>query len=204
MKSMRLRDFTGGAVGGTLKTRRGTGSMPMTAGNETHPAHPTSGSRGDHFKEKAMFNITKNRLAVGVIALAAFGGASPAMAGQCPAGQEAANPLADRATQPKAVTDDVLGSIDLGKEIGVQGRDLRLRKLVVQPGGVVPFHSHEGRPALIITVSGEITEYRTTCGVPITHRAGELSRETNEVGHYWKNNGTVAAVLLSADVKAAE
>ena len=149
-----------------------------------------------------MFNITKNRLAVGVIALAALTGATPAFAGQCPAGQAIANPLSDRATEPKAVTDDVLGSIDLGKEIGVQGRDLRLRKLVVQPGGIVPFHSHEGRPALIITVSGEITEHRTSCAVPIVHKAGELSRETNEIGHYWVNNGKVPAVLYSADVKA--
>ena len=151
-----------------------------------------------------MFNFTKTSLALGVIALAGLAGASPAVAGQCPVGQQAANPLADRATMPKDVTDDVLGSIDLGKEIGVQGRDLRLRRLVVQPGGVVPFHSHEGRPALIITISGEITEHRTSCGVPITHRAGELSRETNEIGHYWINHGTVPAVLLSADVKAAE
>ena len=151
-----------------------------------------------------MFNFTKTSLALGFIALAGLAGASPAVAGQCPVGQQAANPLADRATMPKDVTDDVLGSIDLGKEIGVQGRDLRLRRLVVQPGGVVPFHSHEGRPALIITISGEITEHRTTCGVPITHRAGELSRETNEIGHYWINHGTVPAVLLSADVKAAE
>jgi quercetin dioxygenase-like cupin family protein len=150
-----------------------------------------------------MFNFTKTSLALGV-ALAGFAGASPAIAGQCPVGQEVANPLAARETMPKAVTDDVLGSIDLGKEIGVQGRDLRLRKLVVQPGGVVPFHSHDGRPALIITVSGEITEHRTTCGVPITHKAGELSRETNEIGHYWINHGTVPAVLLSADVKAAD
>lgn len=124
-----------------------------------------------------MFNLTKTSLALGV-ALAGFAGASPAVAGQCPAGQQVANPLADRATMPKAVTDDVLGSIDLGQEIGVNGRDLRLRKLVVQPGGVVPFHSHDGRPALILTVSGEITEYRTTCGVPITHKAGELAEET--------------------------
>lgn len=151
-----------------------------------------------------MFNLTKTTVAAGIIALAALGGATPAMAGQCPAGQEIANPLADRATAPKDVTDDLVGSIDLGKEIGVSGRDLRLRRLVVQPGGVVPFHSHEGRPALIITVSGEITEHRTSCGVPIVHRAGEVSRETNEVGHYWINHGTVPAVLLSADVKAAE
>lgn len=151
-----------------------------------------------------MFNVTKTSLAVGVIALAGFAGASPAVAGQCPAGQQVANPLANRATAPKDVTDDLLGSIALGPEIGVQGRDLRLRRLVVQPGGVVPFHSHDGRPALIITLSGEITEYRTTCGVPIVHKAGELSRETNDIGHYWVNHGKVPAVLLSADVKAAE
>lgn len=145
----------------------------------------------------------KTKLATAAIAaVAAASFATPAVAGQCPAGKEMSNALADRATAPKDVTDDVLGSIDLGKEIGVQGRDLRLRKLVVQPGGVVPFHSHDGRPALIITVSGEITEHRTSCAVPIVHKAGELSRETNEIGHYWVNHGTQPAVLLSADVKA--
>src|SRR5688500_7082478 len=151
-----------------------------------------------------MFHITKTPIAAGIVALAAISNANPAMAGQCPAGQEVANLLTDRATEPKAVTDDVLGSIDLGKEIGVNGRDLRLRRLVVQPGGVVPFHSHVGRPALIITVSGEITEHRTSCAVPIVHRAGELSREADGIGHYWINHGNTPAVLLSADVKAAE
>lgn len=152
-----------------------------------------------------MFHITKSRLAAAFIALAATAaGATPALAAQCPGGQEMANPLADRATAPKAVTDDVLGSIDLGKEIGVNGRDLRLRRLVVQPGGVVPYHSHAGRPALIITISGEITEHRSNCAVPITHRAGELSREADGIGHYWINHGKQPAVLLSADVKAAE
>lgn len=151
-----------------------------------------------------MLNFTKTSIAAGIIALAAISSATPAMAGQCPAGQEMANPLTDRATEPKAVTDDVLGSIDLGKEIGVNGRDLRLRRLVVQPGGVVPFHSHAGRPALIITVSGQITEYRTSCAMPITHRAGEVSREADGIGHYWVNNGNAPAELLAADVKAAE
>lgn len=150
-----------------------------------------------------MFNM-KIRAAA-IIAAAAFGTlAAPAFAGTCPADKAADNPLAGRLTMPKAVTDDVLGSIDLGKEIGVSGRDLRLRRLVVQPGGVVPYHSHEGRPALIITISGEITEYRSSCAVPITHKAGELAREADGIGHYWVNNGRVPAVLLSADVKAAE
>ena len=38
----------------------------------------------------------------------------------------------------REVTDNVLSSIDLGDQIGVQGRALRLRRLVIQPGGVVP------------------------------------------------------------------
>ena len=148
-----------------------------------------------------MIRSTISRAAVALAAFAAAGIATPAFAGECPPGQARANDLADRATMPSNVTDDLIGSIDLGSEIGVQGRDLRLRRLVVQPGGVVPFHSHEGRPALIITVSGEITEHRTSCAVPIVHRAGEVSREAEGIGHYWVNHGNVPAVLLSADVK---
>ena len=152
-----------------------------------------------------MFTINTKRLAAAFIATAALAGfATPALAGQCAPADVRANPLSDRATEAKGVTDDVLGSIDLGKEIGVTGRDLRMRRLVVQPGGVVPFHSHVGRPALIITISGEATEYRSTCAVPIVHKAGEVSREADGISHYWKNNGSVPAVLLSADVKAAE
>jgi quercetin dioxygenase-like cupin family protein len=150
-----------------------------------------------------MFNTQIRRLAAGAIALAAFA-ATPAFAAECPADQVRANALDGRQTMPRAVTDDVIGSIDLGSEIGVANRDLRLRRLVVQPGGVVPFHSHEGRPALIITISGEITEYRTTCAVPLTHRAGEVSREAGGLGHYWINNGRVPAILLSADVKTRD
>ncbi len=151
-----------------------------------------------------MSRFTLRRGAAALFALAAAGFATPALAGQCPADQVRGNLLAGHPTAPANVTDDVVGSIDLGPEIGVAGRDLRLRRLVVQPGGVVPFHSHEGRPALIITVSGEVTEYRSSCGVPIVHRAGEVSREAEGISHYWINNGRVPAVLLSADVKAQD
>ena len=37
---------------------------------------------------------------------------------------------------------------------------MRLRKLVVQPGGIVPNHSHAERPSNIYVVDGAITEYR--------------------------------------------
>lgn len=134
----------------------------------------------------------------------AFFATTPAFAGTCPAGQAAANPLTNAPTMPSKVTDTVIGSVDLAKEIGVANHDLRMRRLVVQPGGIVPMHSHAGRPALIIVVAGAITEYRSSCAVGIDHKAGEISSESDGISHWWRNNGSVPAELLSADVKARD
>jgi quercetin dioxygenase-like cupin family protein len=145
-----------------------------------------------------MFNF-KTTLATAAIAVAAAASfASPATAASCPTA--GANDLANAPTMPKGVTDDVLSSIDLGGEIGVAGRQLRTRRLVVQPGGIVPLHSHKDRPALIYTVSGSITEYSSACAAPVEHKAGDISREAEGLSHYWVNNGNEPAVLLSSDV----
>jgi len=78
---------------------------------------------------------------------------TPAVAGECPSDQVGANPLADRMTAPAGVTDTVLGSINLaGEPVSIDGRLFRLRRLEIQPGGVVPFHSQEDRPAQIYVV----------------------------------------------------
>ena len=77
---------------------------------------------------------------------------------------------------------------------------MRTRRLVVQPGGILPLHSHKDRPALIYTVSGRITEYRSNCAAPIVHKAGDIAREADGISHYWINHGKVPAVLLSSDV----
>ncbi len=142
-----------------------------------------------------------NRLhqtAFALIAATAF--ASPALAGDCPANRMGNNPLTNHPTEGKAVTDNVIGLVELDKEIGVADRQLRTRMLVVQPGGVVPYHSHHDRPALIYTLSGSITEYRSSCMVPIEHHAGDIAREADGISHYWVNNGSEPAVLLSSDV----
>jgi quercetin dioxygenase-like cupin family protein len=99
------------------------------------------------------------------------------------------------------VTDPVIGAINLANEpVAIKDRTFRLRKLVVEPGGVVPWHSHGDRPAIIYIVSGEITEYASTCAVPILHKAGEATEETHETAHWWKNLGTTTVVLFSADL----
>jgi quercetin dioxygenase-like cupin family protein len=126
--------------------------------------------------------------------------AAPAFAGECPANKNEANALAGAPTMPKGVTDTVIGSVDLGAEISFADHQLRTRRLVVQPGGIVPLHSHKDRPALIYTVSGQITEYRSSCAVPILHKAGDIAREADGISHYWINKGKVPAVLLSSDV----
>jgi quercetin dioxygenase-like cupin family protein len=103
--------------------------------------------------------------------------------------------------KPKDVTDNVLGQVELAKEkVTLADRRLRLRKLVLQPGGVVPWHSHGDRPAIIYIVEGEIVEYASTCAVPIVHKAGEVARETHTTSHWWKNTSDKTVVLLSADI----
>src|SRR6516164_3945663 len=135
---------------------------------------------------------------VGGLALAA-----PAYAGSCPTDKLRPDGSGERmnSTPAKDVTDAVLASIDLAKEpVAVKDRLLRLRRLEIKPGGVVPWHEHANRPAIIYMIKGEIVEYASTCAVPIVHRAGEVATETHATAHWWKNTGKETVVLLSADL----
>ncbi len=123
-----------------------------------------------------------------------------ALAGQCPAGKSGTDTQKNVMTEPKNVTDNVLGMADLGANIGIEGRTLRLRRLEIQPGGVVPWHSHDDRPAVIHIVKGTILEYSSTCMVPIVHKAGDTVAEEKGVSHWWRNELKKPVVLFSADV----
>ena len=133
--------------------------------------------------------------------LGAFAFAGGAIAGECPADQMKTDATKNAGHAAKAVTDQVLAQIDLGAEkVALKGHNMRVRKLVIQAGGIVPWHSHGDRPALIYIVSGQVFEYASTCTVPILHKAGEVSRETQATSHWWKNTGKVPVVLLSFDI----
>jgi len=124
-----------------------------------------------------------------------------ALAGQCPAGKGGIDVRPADNTPASGVTDNVLTSINVAKEpIAIPNRSFRLRKLVVQPGGVVPWHSHADRPAIIYVVSGQITEFASTCSVPIVHKAGDATPELHNTSHWWKNEDKTPAVLLSSDL----
>ena len=126
--------------------------------------------------------------------------ASGASAGECPADQTKAD--AREAVNVEAVgkTDTVIATLDVAKEHGIDGRVFRMRRLEIEPGGVVPWHSHADRPAIIYVVAGTIEEYSSDCAVPIVHKAGDVSAETKGVSHWWKNTGDETVVLISADL----
>jgi quercetin dioxygenase-like cupin family protein len=140
------------------------------------------------------------RLCIAAFAFAAIAGM--AQAGECPADKVKDGAVTTGEMMPKGVTDETIASIDLSlKGAQFAGEALRLRKLVVQPGGVVPWHDHATRPANIYILSGEIVEYRSTCEVPILHKAGDTVMEFGaSLAHWWKNTGNEPAVLLSADI----
>lgn len=150
--------------------------------------------------------MSLKQLSTRLIGACAFAGAltvaaASASAGQCPADKMGADVTKPGAMAPKDVTDTVLASIDLAKEPAkIDGRQLRLRRLEIQPGGIVPWHGHGDRPAIIYVVKGEVTEYASNCAVPIVHKAGETTAEAHETSHWWKNTGKTTVVLLSVDL----
>jgi quercetin dioxygenase-like cupin family protein len=142
------------------------------------------------------------RITAAVAVAAAVGAASAAQAGECPAGQFKPGVRKAVDTKGSGVTDTTLGSIDLGKENKTfTGHELRFRKLVIQPGGIVPWHSHDERPALIYVAEGEILEYASNCAVPIVHKQGEVAAERKGTSHWWKNQGDKTVVLFVGDVR---
>jgi quercetin dioxygenase-like cupin family protein len=138
-------------------------------------------------------------------ALAVVPGAS-ALAGECPADQLMDGAVTGGETEAGGVTDTVIASIDLAsKGAGYENQLLRLRKLTIEPGGVVPWHEHATRPANIYIISGTIEEYRANCKIPIVHMAGEATAEFGAgLAHWWKNTGTEPVELISADIFTVE
>lgn len=140
---------------------------------------------------------------VSAILLSLGGAATQSRAAECPADKRVADGQGQKQgpSAPKDVTDVVRAMTDLSKEpLALKGRQFRLRQLELKPGGIVPWHSHNERPAMIYVVSGEVVEYASNCAVPITHRAGDVAPEKNGISHWWQNTGNTTAVLISVDL----
>jgi quercetin dioxygenase-like cupin family protein len=143
-------------------------------------------------------------LAAAIVALSFAGLAS---AGECPMDKRVADGQGQKMVTygAKGVTDTVRVTTDLSREpANIAGRQFRLRQLDVEPGGIVPWHSHDNRPAMIYIVSGEIVEYASNCAVPIVHKAGDVAPEKAGTSHWWENKGSTKVVLISVDLFPVE
>ncbi len=90
--------------------------------------------------------------------------------------------------------------LDLPQELdNLDGRQLRLRIVTIEPGGVVANHSHKGRPTVAHLVSGVLTERREGDWVKV-HQPGESWTEGKDVTHWAENKGTVPTVVVAVDV----
>jgi len=90
--------------------------------------------------------------------------------------------------------------LDLPQELdNIDGRQLRLRVVTIEPGGVVPIHSHKGRPTVAHLVSGVLTERREGDWVKV-HQPGDSWTEGGDVTHWAENRGTAPTVVVAVDV----
>ena len=139
---------------------------------------------------------------IGAVVSAMFVVAAGAQAGECPADKRVADGKGEKpATHAaKDVNDMVRVVTDLSKEPLNVNRQFRLRQLDIKPGGIVPWHSHDERPAMIYIVKGTVTEYASNCAAPIVHKAGDVAAERRGISHWWKNTGGEPAVLISVDI----
>ena len=102
-------------------------------------------------------------------------------------------------TESKGFTRTLLTAVDLGPEIlGMQGRQLRLRIVTIEPGGVLGVHSHKDRPGAVYVLKGTVTEHRGDVANDCS--AGSGWAEDGNVTHWVENKGTNPAVLIATDI----
>src|SRR6478752_1681648 len=102
--------------------------------------------------------------------------------------------------ETKGVTVELLALVDLASEIeGLGGRQLRMRLVTIEPGGVIgPIHDHKGRPGTIYVLEGAITDHRD--GIVTEYGPGLGWPEDRKTLHWVENRGTVPAVEVSVDI----
>jgi quercetin dioxygenase-like cupin family protein len=154
------------------------------------------------FKQNANSRALWRGFALACVIAGSAATASTALAGECPADKIKVNARGIVDFKPVGVTDVTLGSINLEKQpANLKDRELRFRKLTIEPGGIVPWHSHDDRPALIFVQQGEIIEYASNCAGPILHKAGDIRAEVFGTSHWWKNLGAETVILYVGDVR---
>lgn len=102
-------------------------------------------------------------------------------------------------TANKGITVKVLNAVDLGPEIaGMAGRQLRMRMITFEPGGVIALHDHKDRPATDYVVQGTVVDHRGSDSKE--YGPGTSISEDKTTVHWLENKGATPAVLIAVDI----
>src|SRR5262245_4180402 len=102
--------------------------------------------------------------------------------------------------ESKGFRTEVLATLDLANEIeGMAGRQLRMRRITVEPGGQFALHDHRDRPGLYYVEAGTITEYPEGAEVA-EHSAGQVVAVGLRTRHWGENRGTGPVVVIAVDI----
>src|SRR5438128_377405 len=130
-----------------------------------------------------MNGVQKLGLASGVVALALVVSLQSGMAQQ-------AGP-----TENKGLTVKLLAAVDLGPQFeAMAGRQLRMRMVTLEPGGVLAVHDHKDRPNTDYVLQGAIVDHRGSEAKE--YRAGTAFYEDKDTVHWVENKGTTPAVII--------
>ena len=100
----------------------------------------------------------------------------------------------------KGLSAEPLRSLDLSDEVdSIKGRPLRMRKITLQPGGVIGLHTHKDRPAVSYFLQGEVT-YHEEGKPPVVMGPGQGIAEGKATTHWAEKRGSVAAVWIAVDI----
>src|SRR5215469_9024615 len=94
-------------------------------------------------------------------------------------------------TENKGFKAAQLSAFDMGKQglKDYEQRQMRIRRIDFEPGGIAAFHSHSQRPALSYILASAIVEHRN--GAPdCFFKADAVITETTDVDHWAENKGT--------------
>jgi quercetin dioxygenase-like cupin family protein len=104
-------------------------------------------------------------------------------------------------TENRGLRYEALAALDLTGQIDwVAGRQLRLRRLTMEPGGHAGLHDHRDRPAMLYVVEGVVIDHRDGGGEPREYRAGQSITEPVETRHWIENPGDAPTVLIVVDL----
>ena len=103
-------------------------------------------------------------------------------------------------TQTVGQSEELLRTIDLSNELdSTKGRPLRMRKITLQPGGVLGLHNHVDRPAITYLLQGQMTYHQE--GKPdLVANPGDGFAEGRATTHWAESTGKAPAVWIAVDI----